>query len=144
MAFKFKLEKVLDYRKQLEEQAMQALAEVRRAEEAEKERLASLRLELEAQRISLHACIQDAAERWLISSYISALQDDTRTAVRVLEYLAEEVSRRQAVLVTKAQERQLLEKLKEKQAERHAYEEKLKEQRNNDETATVRYQKKAV
>ena len=144
MAFKFKLEKVLDYRKQLEEQAMQALAEARRAEEAEKERLASFRQELDAQRIALHACIQDAAERWLISSYINALQDDIRTTERVLEYLADEVRLRQANLVAKAQERQLLEKLKEKQAERHAHEEKLKEQRNNDETATIRYQKKAV
>lgn len=144
MAFKFKLEKVLDYRKQLEEQAMQALAEVRQAEEREKERLADLRVELAAQRVNLHASIQDAAERWLVSSYINALQDDIRTTERVLEYLAEEVARRQAVLVTKAQERQLLDKLKDKQAERHAHEEKLKEQRNNDETATIRYSKKAV
>lgn len=144
MAFKFKLEKVLDYRKQLEEQAMQALAEARQAEEKEKERLAGLRQDLAAQRVSLNVSIGDAAERWLVSSYISALTDDIRTAERVLEIIAEEIVRRQADLVQKAQERQLLDKLKDKQAQRHAQEEKLKEQRDNDETATIRYKKKAV
>ena len=144
MAFKFKLEKVLDYRKQLEEQAMQALAEARRAEEQEKTRLEGLRLELAAQRASLNASIHDAAERWLVSSYISALAEDIRTAERVLEILAEEIVLRQAALVQKAQDRQLLDKLKDKQALRHAHEEKLKEQRDNDETATIRYKKKAV
>jgi flagellar FliJ protein len=144
MAFKFKLEKVLDYRKQLEEQAMQALAEVRRAEEKEKERLAGLRLELAVQRTSLNASIHDAAERWLVSSYINALTGDIRTTERVLEILAEEIVIRQAALVEKAQEKQLLDKLKDKQALRHAQEEKLKEQRDNDETATIRYKKKTV
>lgn len=144
MAFKFKLEKVLDYRKQLEEQAMQSLAQARRAEEQEKESLARLKLELAAQRISLNASIHDAAERWLVASYISALTDDIKTSVRVLEIIAEEIILRQADLVQKAQDRQLLDKLKDKQALRHAQEEKLKEQRDNDETATIRYKKKAV
>lgn len=144
MAFKFKLEKVLDYRRQLEEQAMQALAEARRAEELEKERLEGLKLELAAQRVNLNASIGNAAERWLVSSYIGALQVDIRDSRRVLEIVAEEVQRRQAELVEKSKERQLLDKLRDKEAARHAHEEKLKEQRDNDETATIRFRKKAV
>lgn len=144
MAFKFKLQKVLDYRKQLEEQAMQALAEARQAEEREKERLHFLNLELAAQRINLHSSIAEAAERWLIAGYINALQEDIKTAERVLELLAEEISRRQAELLQKARDRQLLDKLKDKDAMHYKHEEKLKEQRDNDETATIRYQKTAI
>lgn len=144
MAFQFKLEKVLDYRKQLEEQAMQDLARARQAEQLEKERQANMRLDLAAQRITLNACINDASERWLVTSYIGSLEIDIKDSMRVLEIIAEEISRRQAELVARAQDRQLLEKLKEKEAKRHAHEEKLKEQRNNDETATIRFQKNAV
>lgn len=144
MAFKFKLEKVLDYRKQLEEQAMQAMAEARRAEEFEKERLARLELEFENQRVSLHAKVADAGERWLISSYMNALGGDIFGSKKRLAIIAEEIVRRQADLVAKAKDRQLLDKLKDKQALRHAHEEKLKEQRDNDETATIRYKKTAV
>lgn len=144
MAFKFKLEKVLDYRRQLEEQAMQALAQARQAEDKEKERLAGLELELRAQRVSLNASLGDAAERWLVAGYITALQSDIRDARRVLEIIADEIVRRQADLLAKAQDRQLLDKLKDKQALRHARQEQLKEQRDNDETATIRYKKKAV
>lgn len=144
MAFKFKLEKVLDYRKQLEEQAMQALAQARQAEEFEKNRLEGLKLEMAAQQASLHAKVCDAGERWLISSYINALGGDIFGSKKRLAIIAEEIARRQAALVAKSQDRQLLDKLKDKQALRHAHEEKLKEQRDNDETATIRYKKTAV
>lgn len=144
MAFKFRLEKVLEYRKQLEKQAMQAMAEARRAEEYEKERLARLEAEFAAQRANLHAKVADAGERWLISSYMNALGGDIFGSKERLAIIAEEIVRRQADLVAKAQDRQLLDKLKDRQALRHAHEEKLKEQRDNDETATIRYKKTAV
>lgn len=144
MAFKFKLEKVLDYRKQLEERAMQAMAEARRAEEYEKERLTRLESEFEAQRADLYAKVGDAGERWLISCYMNALGGDIYGSKKRLAIIAEEIVRRQADLVSKAKGRQLLDKLKAKQASRHVREEKLKEQRDNDETATIRYKKTAV
>lgn len=144
MAFKFKLEKVLEYREQLEEQAMQALAEARQAEENEEARLCSMQDELMVQQDSLHRNITDANERWLTASFITALQDDIKKSRARLVALKEETSRCQSELIIKAQERKLLDKLKSKQAERYAEEEKLKEQRENDETATIRYQQKAI
>lgn len=144
MAFKFKLEKVLEYRKQLEEQAMQVLAEARKEEEREAARLDSLQEELVRQQEALHRNITKANERWLTASFIAALQEDIKKSRSRLNRLKEETNRRQTELVVKAQERNLLDKLKSKQAERYAEEEKLKEQRENDETATIRYQQKAV
>ncbi len=144
MAFNFKLEKVLDYRKQLEEQAMQALAGARQAQENEEIRLRNLQDELVRQQDALYQNISDANKRWLTASFIQALQEDIKQSHARLVMLKEEVSRCQADLVIKAQERKLLDKLKDKQAERYVEEEKLREQRENDETATLRYKKKAV
>lgn len=146
MAFKFKLEKVLDYRKQLEEQAMQALAEARAARDAEAARLEELRLELARQMQEMQSCAaaMTGSERWLTQNYIQALQYDVEYAQRNLASLEQVVAQRQNHLVQKAQERELLDKLKSKQAQRFAHEEKLKEQRDNDETATIRFNKATV
>ncbi|MDL2306767.1 flagellar export protein FliJ [Desulfovibrio sp. OttesenSCG-928-C06] len=145
MAFKFKLEKVLDYRKQLEEQAMQALAEARATRDAEAARLETLTLELMQQREEMqNSAAMSGSERWLTQNYIQALQYDVEYAQKNLASLEQVVAQRQNQLVEKAQERELLDKLKSRQAKRFADEEKLKEQRENDETATIRFNKATV
>ena len=78
---------------------------------------------------------------------ITALVDDARTyaeaeiALQRLELLVE---RRRHEMVKASQERQLLDKLKEKQAERHAHEQEIKEQNNLDEIASIRHEAQVV
>ena len=81
----------------------------------------------------------DAPERWLREQYVKGLRADAAheaIQVRMLEQLAEEARQ---LLAARAIDKKLLEKLKERQKQHHVREEQLKEQRINDETATLRY-----
>lgn len=143
--FKFRLEQVRLYRKQLEEQAMQALAAAVMRRDGLKERITRLEKERAAQLLALsRADALDAAERWLATSYVEALARDIKQAVQDLAQAEELVDERRVELVEKAKDRGLLDSLKEKQAERHLLLERQEEQRTNDETATLRYKPAAL
>lgn len=139
-AFRFSLEQVLRYRKQLEEQAMLAFS---RAVGARDKRLAE-KAEYEAAlgearaRLSRAADL-DADERWLVSAYAAALGHDIERARKDLVALEENVDRSRADLTQKAQDRKLLEKLREKQENRHRLAENHREQQNYDDIATIRF-----
>ena len=138
--FRFQLEPVLDFRRALEEQAMQTMAAAIMRKDSVKERLEWISAELAVQREQLcRAASLAPAERWLIHTYETALKSDRERTVVELAQCEEEVDICREDVVKKSQERQLLEKLKEKQAERHARQERLTEQRVYDETATLRY-----
>lgn len=145
MAFNFKLERVLEYRRQLEDQAMLALARARMGRDKEKARLDALLAELAQQRFRLgDSAGMAGAERWLVLNYIGTLERDIKDSGIRLHYLELAVQHSQQELVDKARERKLLDKLKEKQAARHVKEEQLKEQRGFDETTTIRFKQKAL
>ena len=145
MAFNFKLERVLEYRRQLEEQAILALSRARIGRDKEKARFDGLRAELAQQRFILGGSAgMPGAERWLVVNYISALERDVKDSGIRLHYLELAVEQSRQELVEKARERRLLDKLKDKQAARHAKEEQLKEQRGYDETTTIRFKQKAL
>ncbi|MDR1242063.1 MAG: flagellar export protein FliJ [Deltaproteobacteria bacterium] len=145
MPFKFRLEKVLEYRRQLEEQAMQDLAAARSGRDAEKARMDELKAELvPVQAKMCGSAGMDGAERWLTGTYLQALRQDVESSAQLLLKLDEEVALCQNKLVAKAQERELLDKLKSRQAGRFAEEEKLREQHENDEAATIRYKTAVV
>ncbi len=140
MAFRFKMQKVLDYREQLEEEAKVNLA-IQQARLADaRERLEHIRHELQqAEDALMSAPLMAAAERWLREQYIKGLRADAAheaLQVRMLEQLAEEARQ---LLAARAIDKKLLEKLKERQKQHYVREEQLKEQRTNDETATLRY-----
>lgn len=143
--FRFRLEQVRLYRQQLEEQAMQALALAAAHRDALKERIAALQKTLAEQHARLsRAESLEAAERWLTQNYASSLKGDLVSARLALEEAENNVDRCRAELVQKAKERGLLDTLKEKQAAKHLQLERQQEQRNNDETATLRYKPAAV
>lgn len=138
--FRFRLEQVRLYRKQLEEQAMQALAAAVMHRDAIVERIGRIRNAIDEQQVRL--CRPEgmsAAERWLAQSYITALKADLAVANRERKKAEEHVDTCRVDLINKAKDRGLLDSLKEKQAARHLLEERQQEQRNNDETATLRY-----
>lgn len=143
--FRFRLEQVRLYRKQLEEQAMQALAQAVMERDATMARIASLHESITEQRDRLcRADTLNAAERWLAANYETALKRDLAQAMVVLAEQENQVDLCRSDLVQKAKDRGLLDSLKEKQAERHALLERQQEQRVNDETATLRYKNVAV
>ena len=74
-----------------------------------------------------------------MEQYIKGLKGDVANAAmqtRMNEQLVDEARK---MLAARAIERKLLEKLKERQNLQYLREEQLKEQRVNDETATLRY-----
>lgn len=138
--FTFRLEQVLRYRIQLEDEANQRLAEATRVRDAIRTRIAEIDTELLVAREALYNFpAMSEGERYVAQTYEASLRAERKTAlIKLLEQdaLVEDC---RIELTAKAQERSLLEKLKEKQAQRHAKEELLNEQRTNDETATLRF-----
>ena len=138
--FRFRLEQVLVYRRQIEEKAMQALAEAVMRRDALVERIAAIREDQAAQRERLASpALMQAGERWVLQSYMDGLKLDLERAMEQRALAEEEVDRCRMELVEKSQERSLLDKLKEKQAAKHAALERQKEQREFDEIATLRF-----
>ncbi len=138
--FRFGLEKILDYRVQLEEQAKMELAKALTVHVAREKAVTGLKAAMAKHMTALEAKKDlTVADIWLWRAYGKRLEQDMATAVVALRQAAEEVSRRRAVVLARSTERKLLEKLKAKQAARHAREEGLREQKQNDEMAVVRY-----
>ena len=79
------------------------------------------------------------AELWLWSGWRKRLELDKRQAQAKLIDLQQLAETRRLELVAKSKDRKLLEKLRAKQAEKHGQEEQRKEQKELDETGTLRY-----
>ena len=140
MAFRFKMQKILDYREQLEEEAKVRLARVQQMYIEEERRFEELRLLLQEKETQFYQNISmDAGERWLLESFIKGLRADiteSQLRLRSLHQMMEEARRE---LLHRAKERKVLDKLKERQKEHYQAEEREKERKTNDETATLRY-----
>ncbi len=138
--FHFKLEKILEYRRQVEDQAKLALAQARRVKDEQAALVERLDLDLRACLRELSAKKQlTQGDLWLWSTYRDRLALDKKAAETKLTQLERMVDTRRRELVTKAMERKLLEKLRSKQAEKHGHDEQRKEQTEFDETATLRH-----
>lgn len=140
MAFRFSLQKVLDYREQLEEEAKNRFALVQRQYREAREQLAALSSELKTQEERLYGQVVDnAGERWLLESFIKGLRADVESSTARVSNLQMMRDEMRKVLATRSMDRKLLEKLKERKRRQYLLDERLKEQRFNDEIATLRY-----
>lgn len=138
--FIFKLEKLLEYREQLEDQAKLALSKARQDLREQAALVEKLEEDLQACVSSMNEIKQmTQAELWLWSGWRKRLELDKREAQARQVQLERVVEERRVNLVVKAKDRKLLEKLRAKEAIRHAQEEQRKEQNAFDETATLRY-----
>lgn len=138
--FHFSLNQVLGFRKLMEEQAMFAFGRAVQARDKRLREKVECEAEIEKARTKMaNAAMLDADERWLISGYATALTHDLERARRDLAALEEQVDHCRVELTERAQDRKLLEKLKEKQAKRHTMAENHKEQQNYDDIATIRF-----
>ena len=145
MPFHFKMQKVLDYREQLEEEAKVDLAHKQKLLEEARELFERLKAELRQSEDHLfESALGPQQERWLLEQYVKGLKGDVAQAAlqaRMQEQLVDEARK---LLAARAIERKLLDKLKERQKQQYLREEQLKEQRVNDETATLRYKAPAL
>ena len=140
MPCRFKMQTVLDYREHLEEDAKVRLATAQRRHQKAQERLEQLQAEL--RRSQDHLCdgaMMDAAERWLLEQYVKGLRGDVAAAALQARMLAQMVEEARNLLAARAIAKKLLDKLKDRQKQYYARAEQLKEQRFNDEIATLRY-----
>ncbi len=139
-AFYFSLERVLEYRVQLEEQAVLALAKAQEAYKRQIETVKNLRMNIESVQESMRQDKDGNADSiWLWRNYLLGLQQDlTREEAKSLE-LAQVLNKARREAVYRSKERKLLEKLKTNQMIQHEEDQKLQEQKEFDEMATIRY-----
>jgi len=139
--FQFKLQRILDYRKQIEEQAKMRLAKILSLISQKKEQIKQCERELE--QISKVISMGNLSEHslWLykeseknILLYIDQLKKELKDLSQKAEVLRQD-------LILKTIERKKLEKLKQKDYERFIYEEQKREQKEIDEISTLRYEK---
>lgn len=144
MPFRFRMQKVLDYRVQLEEEAKVRLADAEHRLRLSQERLDAIRGELAvAEEKSRAGGLLQSGERWLHQQYLKGLRSDATTVelqCRMQRQVAEEA---RSLLAARAMERNLLEKLKERQKIQYLHAERLQEQHFNDEISTLRYKASA-
>jgi len=140
--FSFKLDKVLDYREQLEEQAKAALAEAQRAYDVQAELVADLTARHAAHMIKEAKSRKSANDMWLWRQYKEALEQDYAREQIVLSELELKLHQRRQEAVERSKDKKLLEKLKETQAKKYHEEENAREEKENDEMATIRYESK--
>jgi len=140
--FAFKLEKVLDYRAQLEEQARGALARAKEAHDAKAAEVAALEGRLEAHMREEAKSRKTANDMWLWRQYKQALEQDISVARMDLKNLELKLQKCRTEAVERSRDRKLLEKLKETQAKKYHDEQSAREEKENDEMATIRYESK--
>lgn len=145
MSFKFKMQKVLDYREQLEEEAKVRLGKAENDLRKSQEKLAALQEEFRhAQNKLFSGELMQNSERWLHEQYIKGLRSDVNEEamrMRMYRQIAEEARN---LLAARAIDRKLLDKLKEKQKSQFIHAEQKQEQNFNDEIATLRYKAQAI
>jgi flagellar FliJ protein len=138
--FRFKLDKVLDYREQLEEQAKGALARARAARDAQAEKLGDLEARLAAHLETETESRKSANDMWLWRQYKDALSQDISIARVELNSLELKLQRSRTEAVERSRDKKLLEKLKQTQAKRHHDQENAREEKENDEMSTIRFE----
>jgi flagellar FliJ protein len=138
--FSFKLQKVLDYRGLLEEQAKGALARAQAERDGQAARLADLEDRHKAHLAKAAESGRSANDMWLWRQYRDALEQDISRERLTLSQLEHKLHKCRQETVERSKEKKLLEKLKETQARKHNAHETAREAKENDEMATLRYE----
>ena len=137
--FSFKLEKVLDYRAQLEEQAKGELAKAKRIFDAQREAVAGLEARYAEHRAREVESRKTVNDMWLWRQFDEAIKRDLAHERSVLQTLELKLQQRREEAVERSKDRKLLEKLKETQARKYHEEASAREEKENDEMAAIRH-----
>lgn len=139
--FIFKLQSVLNLRKQKEDSIKNELANATRKLEAEKRKLSELETMLEdtvrefnerTKKTTVHELIEFNEYLSLLNSRIKTQKENVNNAAQYVDKVREE-------LVKAVKERKILEKLRERQFEEFLLEQKKLEQKTNDEIVSYNY-----
>jgi flagellar FliJ protein len=139
--FVFKLQSVLNLRKQKEDSIKNELANAMKKLEAEKRKLSELETMLEdtvrefnekTKKTTVHKLIEFNEYLSLLNSRIKEQKENVNNAVQYVDKVREE-------LVKAVKERKILEKLRERQFEEFLLEQKKLEQKTNDEIVSYNY-----
>ncbi len=140
MSFSFSMQRILDYRAMLEEEAKVRLSKAQQMYKKEEEYFLALQALLrEKEQEMCENRTMDAASRWVLENYIKGIKSDLSQSYNRLRQLHEILKQCKDMLLTRAKDKKVLEKLKEKQQERYHVEEKEHERKSNDEAATLRF-----
>lgn len=138
--FRFSLQRVLDYRVQLEEQAAMELAKARKMYMDCVHQTECIRTMMDEHERKMYSGEYSSVDEiWLCRNYKARLAEDLEKAEMGMLEAAKEVNRKQRAATACSKDRKLLEKLKTNQAVEHYEEEKFQEQKEFDESATLRY-----
>lgn len=145
MAKPFRLQSLLDYRRQLEDEQMRALAEVTAEEQRVREAIAALDRHREDQTAALATLMTggtfDAEGYTQRAAYLDAIGVALDQQAAALEAAAVRVSEQRAALVEALKDRRVLERLRDRQAEEAAIEDGRQEARVVDDMTTSRHQR---
>jgi flagellar FliJ protein len=140
MAFRFNMQRVLDYRGQLEEEAKVRLAEAQRRQREAAQRLEDLEAALREARDGARGIVmKGAAERWLHEGFVKGLSSDVNAASLQLQLAGKMVDEARKLLTVRAVDKKMLDKLKARKKYQFMREELMVERHTNDETATLRF-----
>ncbi|MGE4292999.1 MAG: flagellar export protein FliJ [Desulfovibrio sp.] len=139
--FRFPLQRVLEYREQLEDRARLALARSQAAHDKQKGIVREMEVRLAHHVKKGLAKDAGANEMWLWRQYKQALEEDIAGARARLAELALKLQKCRLDAVNKSKDRKLLDKLKQQQSARHDNEEQRKEEKENDEMAALRFRR---
>jgi len=140
--FSFRLEKILQYREQLQEQRLRAYAAAARALERRRDELEALGRELcdyRTRMAELGVGRTSARSLAVYRSYLSHCEARVAEAAGSLEDAARKLQQRRAALVEATRERKKLEKLKSARRSEHDYQAMREETRELDEIAVKRF-----
>ncbi len=142
-SFKFNLQKVLDFRSGLEEQAQLELAHSRKKYQDQISRVQDLENEIAQAMEEIRKKENITRDRiWLWNKYIERLNFDHRLARLRLRELAREVNNRRQQLLEKSKDKKIIEKIKINQKIKFEHAQQKAEQKEFDEMAVVRYKPK--
>ncbi|MGQ9454278.1 MAG: flagellar export protein FliJ [Armatimonadota bacterium] len=140
--FRFRLQAVLEHRRFEENRLKSELAEIMREEVRERLRLARLISELENSKRALLDSLSrgvPASELELLDEYVKTKRDDVRVQQLTVESIKDRVESKRHEVLEAIKRRKLLESLRDKQERCYLYEAARAEQKDLDDSATVRF-----
>lgn len=142
--FNFRLQKILDYKIQLEEQCKLELKRANFELMKKQQELANIDLELNKIKKALLNGNLNNDLLWLYREMEKNLIIDSEQLKKEIDLLVQKIDILKKDLITKTIERKKMEKLKEKERDRFLYEEQKKEQKEIGDIAIFRYEKPSI
>lgn len=139
--FRFPMQRILDFRRQEEEQAQLALARAESELLRVRTRIEEVQAELSAAFEHLSSSLNmEANQFWIWNRYRDGLQFDLERLHSEWHEIDQKVNSCRQDLILKAKERKKLERLRDNQMMKHHHEELNREQKEIDEMATLRFE----